>query len=325
MVPGSVRVRKGQEVRRGQVLGLLGNSGNTSTPHLHFQVSDRPGFAPVDSLPYVFSRFAFLGQITDEFTDENLALRPTGELAFAPAAHRTYAGRRCRSTATCSGSGDAVQASAPAGSEPATSLIGPRERLVVRETAAASSVRDDASAASRPYGHRMGLFRNRTDEPGGERFLMREKLLSIGDDFWIENEEGERAYKVDGKAVRVRQTFILEDASGNEVARIQERKLSIRDKVAIERDGDTVATVHKALVGIRDRFSIDLEDGDDMKAKGNVVDHEYEIERDGDTVATISRKWFRVRESYGVDVAADADVPLILAITVAIDSLTTRD
>ena len=62
---------------------------------------------------------------------------------------------------------------------------------------------------------------------------MREKLLSIGDDYWVENEDGERAYKVDGKAVRVRQTFVLEDASGDEVARIQERKLSIRDKVAI--------------------------------------------------------------------------------------------
>ena len=95
---------------------------------------------------------------------------------------------------------------------------------------------------------------------------------------------------------RVRQTFVLEDASGDEVARIQERKLSIRDKIAIERDGDTAATVHKALVGIRDRFAIDVEHGADMKAHGNVVDHEYEIERDGDTVATISKKWFRVRD-----------------------------
>jgi hypothetical protein len=85
MVPGSVRVRRGQHVRRGQVIGLLGNSGNSSTPHLHFQVSDRPGFAPVDSLPFVFTRFALLGQITDEFSDEDLALRPTGDLAFAPA------------------------------------------------------------------------------------------------------------------------------------------------------------------------------------------------------------------------------------------------
>jgi uncharacterized protein YxjI len=62
-----------------------------------------------------------------------------------------------------------------------------------------------------------------------------------------------------------------------------------------------------------------------MKAHGNVVDHEYEIERDGDTVATVSKKWFRVRESYGVDVAAGEDTALILAITVAIDSLTSRD
>jgi uncharacterized protein YxjI len=171
----------------------------------------------------------------------------------------------------------------------------------------------------------MGFLRRGDDGPVGERFLMREKLLAIGDDFWIENDRGERTYKVNGKAFRVRQTFVLEDASGREVARIQERKLSIRDKVAIERGGDTVATVRKALVGIRDRFAIDVERGDDMKAHGNVLDHEYEIERDGDTVATISKKWFRVRDSYGVDIAPDEDASLILAITVAIDSLTTRD
>jgi uncharacterized protein YxjI len=174
------------------------------------------------------------------------------------------------------------------------------------------------------YGCDMGFLRRRDDEPTGERFLMREKLLAIGDDFWIENDQGERAYKVNGKAIRLRQTFVLENASGDEVARIQERKLSIRDKLAIQRYGHTAATVHKALVGIRARFAIDVENGTDMKAHGNVVDHEYEIERDGDTVATISKKWFRVRDSYGVEVATGEDAPLILAITVAIDSLTTR-
>jgi uncharacterized protein YxjI len=167
-------------------------------------------------------------------------------------------------------------------------------------------------------------LRRRDDGPDSERFLMREKLLAIGDDFWIENEQGERAYKVNGKAFRIRDTFVLEDPSGAEVARIQERKLSIRDKVAIERGDETVATIHKALVGLRDRFAIDVEHGPDMKAHGNIVDHEYEIERDGDTVATVSKKWFRARESYGVDIAAGEDVPLVLAITVAIDSMTTR-
>ena len=128
-------------------------------------------------------------------------------------------------------------------------------------------------------------MRLRRQDKGGERFLMREKLLSIGDDFWIENEQGERAYKVNGKAFRIRQTFVLEDTSGRGGRAHPGAQAQIRDKVAIERGGDTVATVHKALVGLRDRFAIDVEHGDDMKAHGNIVDHEYEIERDGDTVA----------------------------------------
>jgi uncharacterized protein YxjI len=149
---------------------------------------------------------------------------------------------------------------------------------------------------------------------------MREKLLSIGDDYWIEDESGEKAFKVNGKAFHIRQTFVLEDAQGHEVAKIQERKLSVRDKMEIERDGGNV-TVHKALVGIRDRYKIDVDGGKDLSAHGNFVDHEYEIERDGDTVATVSKRWFRVRETYGVEMDADEDVALMLSITVCIDAM----
>jgi uncharacterized protein YxjI len=102
---------------------------------------------------------------------------------------------------------------------------------------------------------------------------------------------------------------------------MQERKLSVRDRMQIERDGRSVATVKKALVGIRDRFSIDVEGGADMSAKGNLVDHEYEIERDGETVASVSKRWFAVRDSYGVDVAPGEDDALVLAVTVCIDAM----
>jgi uncharacterized protein YxjI len=167
----------------------------------------------------------------------------------------------------------------------------------------------------------VGLFRHGDDAPSGRRFQMREKLLSIGDDYWIEDEQGERAYKVDGKALRIRNTFALEDRDGNEVAKIQEKKLRIRGTMEIERSGDTVATVHKALVGIRDRFDIDIEDGEDLKARGNVVDHEYEIKRDDDVIATVSKKWFRVRETYGIEIQPGEDDALILAVPVAIDDM----
>jgi uncharacterized protein YxjI len=163
----------------------------------------------------------------------------------------------------------------------------------------------------------MGLLKR---GPEGPTFQMREKLIAIGDDFWIEDAEGRKVYKVNGKALRLRQTFILEDAGGAELAKIQEKKLTVRDKMTIER-GDSKATVRKRLIGIRDHYLIDVDGGDDLKAHGNIVDHEYEIERDGHTVATVSKKWFRVRESYGVQIAEGQDVPLILAITVCVDAM----
>jgi uncharacterized protein YxjI len=153
------------------------------------------------------------------------------------------------------------------------------------------------------------------------RYQMREQLMSIGDDFWIEDESGRRAFKVDGKAVRVRDTFVLRDAAGNEAAKIQERALSVRDKMEIERNGGNV-TVRKNLVGLRDRFKIDVDGGSDLEAHGNLVDHEYEIERDGETVATVSKKWFRVRDTYGVEIESGQDEALILAVTVCIDAMT---
>jgi uncharacterized protein YxjI len=167
----------------------------------------------------------------------------------------------------------------------------------------------------------MPLLRGRRDA-GGTKYRMREKVFAIGDDFWIENDEGERAFKVDGKALRIRQTFVLEDPSGAELFSIQEKKLSVRDKMEIERDGHTVATVKKALVSpLRDRFSIDVEGGEDLEAHGNVVDHEYKIERGGDQVAEVSKRWFRARETYGIEIAPGQDDALILAVTVCVDQM----
>jgi uncharacterized protein YxjI len=168
----------------------------------------------------------------------------------------------------------------------------------------------------------MPLLRRRRDD-GGTKYRMREKLFAIGDDFWIEDEDGERAFKVDGKALRIRTTLVIEDASGDELLSIQEKKLHIRDTIRIERGGQTVATVKKALITpLRERFSIEVEGAEDMEAKGNIVDHEYKIERGGDRVAEISKRWFRIRDTYGVEIAPGQEDALILAVTVCIDQMT---
>lgn len=166
----------------------------------------------------------------------------------------------------------------------------------------------------------MGPRRGRRGDASAIRFQLRENLISIGDDYWVENDRGQRMFKVDGKALRVRDTWKLDDASGREVATIRERKLSVRDAIRIE-VGDRHVTVKKALVGVRDRFHIEVEGGDDLKAHGNIVDHEYEIERGRDTIAEVSKRWFRVRDTYGIEVDEAAEAPLVIAVTVAIDAL----
>jgi uncharacterized protein YxjI len=168
----------------------------------------------------------------------------------------------------------------------------------------------------------MGLFRH--DDASRTRYRMREKLMSVGDDSWIENDHGDKVYKVDGKAMRMRDTMALKDRAGNEVAWIQEPLVHVRDSMDIT-IGDVHATVKKKIVSIRDKFLVEVDNGPTYEAKGNLVDHEYEIERDGDTVAWVSKKWFRVRDTYGIEIAEGENQVMLLSIAVCIDAMTDRD
>ena len=189
-----------------------------------------------------------------------------------------------------------------------------RERREERHEGPAPAAGEPAPAAGGPASAAGG---------GSNRYKMTEKLASIGDDFWIENEAGQRIFKVDGKALRVRDTLKLKDMQGNVVAEIQEKVARVKDTMDIARNGQTIATVKKALVTpIRGRFSVNVAGGADMDVDGNVLGHEFKVTQGGREIAEISKKWFRVRDSYGVEIQAGQDDALLLAITVVIDQLT---
>ncbi|MFC4948302.1 M23 family metallopeptidase [Pseudonocardia sp. GCM10023141] len=83
---GSVAVHTGDRVKRGDVLGAIGSSGNSTTPHLHFQVMTEPTFFPTDRPPFAFDCFTLDGQVTERIWDDVLGLQPTGKLPFVAAA-----------------------------------------------------------------------------------------------------------------------------------------------------------------------------------------------------------------------------------------------
>lgn len=155
------------------------------------------------------------------------------------------------------------------------------------------------------------------------RYKIRQKMFSIGDDFWIENQEGQRVFKVDGKALRLRKTLIFEDMKGNRLCQIQERWLPIRETMAIDGpDGEQIAIVKKALIApLRDSWSVQVKNGPDLKVQGNILDHEYTIKDGWNTIAEVSKRWLSLTDTYGVEIDDGQNDILILAVAIAIDMM----
>jgi len=152
---------------------------------------------------------------------------------------------------------------------------------------------------------------------------MRQKLVSLGDDFWIENERGQKTFKVDGKMLRVRDTLFFEDRSGKELCKIQTKVARIKDSMEIEGPrGERLAMVKKAIISpVRDRWTVKVGNGPDLDVQGNILDHEYDIGEGRDKIAQVSKKWFRIRDTYGVQIEPGQNDVLLLAVTVAIDMM----
>jgi len=154
------------------------------------------------------------------------------------------------------------------------------------------------------------------------RYAVREKLFSIGDDFWITDEHGDKAFLVDGKVLRLRQTLEIRDAGGRGLVTVRKKLIAVHETMEIEQDGVLVATVRKALISpLHHRSTVDLADGSQLEAVGSILDKEFEITAGGQLLARISRAWFRIRDTYGVDVAPGQDDVLFLAIAVALDRI----
>jgi uncharacterized protein YxjI len=155
------------------------------------------------------------------------------------------------------------------------------------------------------------------------RYLVREKMFAIGDDFWIEDQHGNHVFLVDGKALSLRDTFELKDAEGQLLTRIHKKLLAVRDTREIEDARGVIARVRPAFFSpIRHRYEVELADGERLEALGNFTDKDWElVGGDGRLVGRISRHWFSMRDAYGVEVGPDEDEPLVISIAVCIDRI----
>ncbi|MFJ8907241.1 LURP-one-related/scramblase family protein [Streptomyces sp. NPDC102351] len=160
------------------------------------------------------------------------------------------------------------------------------------------------------------------------RFLVRDRILDIGDDYWIEDDRGNKVFLVDGKAMRLRDTFELKDAEGRVLIDIRQKMLALRDTMVIEREGEPLATVRrKRLSLLRNHYRVTLADGStELDVSGRILDHEFAVEYDGELLAVISRRLMTLRDTYGVDVVRDdADPALLIAVAVCVIHLAEKE
>jgi uncharacterized protein YxjI len=157
-------------------------------------------------------------------------------------------------------------------------------------------------------------------------YVIREKFFSIGDDFDVLDEDGNKVFHVDGKVLSARDKVVIEDLSGAEVASVHRHLVALRPTYEIRIGGEKAAEVRKNLfTPFRDKFTIDVPGPEDLTMKGDLLDHEYEIERDGRNVAAVSKKWLTIRDTYAVRVEPGEDPLLIIAGVLALDLALARE
>ena len=159
---------------------------------------------------------------------------------------------------------------------------------------------------------------------GVNRYIMRQRMFALGQDFNINNAAGQPCFKIDGKVRLVKESLKFRDMQGNLLYKLDEKVLRIRESFDILKpDGQLAAKVHNAIIDpLREKFTIEIPGGEDMLTRGKVIWAQYDILRGQRQVAKISKQFSWIgRDQYVVDVVQGEDDCLILAITVVIDMM----
>jgi uncharacterized protein YxjI len=153
-------------------------------------------------------------------------------------------------------------------------------------------------------------------------YALHQTIFSIGGDAWIEDDAGNRAFEVDGKAFALGRTLDLLGPDGALLYTIRAPVFSLRPKFEISQDEITVARIEKALFTfLSSKFTIELLAGRMLQAEGDFLDHEYRVLEGETEVIGASRAWFSLHDTYGVRVADGFDDALALAIVIAIEQM----
>ncbi len=152
------------------------------------------------------------------------------------------------------------------------------------------------------------------------RYVMRQKLLSLADNFTIKDEQQRDVFLVKGKVFSFGDKLSFQDLAGNELVFIEQRLLNWSPTYELWRKAELLAVVKRELFSfVHHRFTVDVPGPNDLEAEGDFLDHEYTISREDRVVATVSKRWFSWTDTYGIEIGDGEDDVLVLATAVVVD------
>ena len=153
------------------------------------------------------------------------------------------------------------------------------------------------------------------------RYQVREKLFRLGEDNDILDDAGQPVYQVDGKVFSLQGLMLVNDLSGNEVARVSRKILALLATYEITLAGGVSAEVHQRFSGpFHPKWTISVAGGSDLEMTGNFAGHDFLLTENGQNVATVSKAWISLADSYGVDIVDGQNDLLILCAVLALES-----
>lgn len=156
------------------------------------------------------------------------------------------------------------------------------------------------------------------------KFHIKERAWTIREEFIVRDRDGRTTFKVKGKFFHIGDNLrVIDAASHEEVAHIKQKVIAITPHYEIYQQGAHWASLHEKLLHLfGERFKIKLENGEIYHIQGNLWNWDFTVSNDqGDLLAQISKKISLFEDSYGVDIAQNVDVPLMIALAIAIEMI----
>jgi uncharacterized protein YxjI len=159
-------------------------------------------------------------------------------------------------------------------------------------------------------------------------YVLNQKLLSLTGDLWIEDGQGNHTFEVDGKLVSLRGTHVLKDLTGQELYEISKPLAPhVHKTITISKGGQTTATVQEAIFHLGgDKFQISIAGGLELTIHGDWMNREFQVKDQAGRVAiVVSRAWFSIHDGYGIQITPGFEVPLALAIVIALERVEAQE